>query len=45
MRVEEAFGDVVRILLVIHKSMMPPMVGCPHQSRVFKRRGAKQQRQ
>ena len=38
--VEETFGDVVRIFLVIDVLMMASMIARPHEDRILKRRGA-----
>ena len=40
-RVEEAFRDAVRVIIMIDMLMMTPMFARPHQNRVFKGSGAK----
>src|SRR5262249_61086370 len=40
-RVKKAFGDVVRVFLVIDMFMVPTMVARPQQHRIFERGRAK----
>jgi hypothetical protein len=41
MREKEPFRNTVRIIVMIHMLMMAPMFARPHQNRIFKRAGAK----
>ena len=45
MRVEEPFGDVVRIIFMIGKLVVPAVIGTPAQSGSFKSSGTKQERE
>ena len=42
-RAEEAFGNAVGIIVMIHMLVMAPMFARPHQDGIFKRAGAKNQ--
>ena len=42
---EETFGDVVRIIVVVHKLVVLAMVGSPAQDGIFKRGAAEDQRE
>jgi hypothetical protein len=41
MREKKSFRNTVRIFVMIHMLMMTPMFTRPHQNRIFKRAGAK----
>ena len=43
-RIEKAFRNAVRIIVMIHMFVMAPMFARPHQNRVFKCAGAKNKR-
>jgi hypothetical protein len=41
MGVEKTFGDIVRIVVVIHMFMMASVFAGPHEDRILERSGAK----
>ena len=45
MGVKESFGDVVRIIFMIGKLVVPAVIGAPAQSGSFKSSGTKQERE
>ena len=45
MGVEEPFGDVMRVIFMIGKLVVPAVIGTPAQSGSFKSSGTKQERE